>query len=369
MEQEKLVRAAFRVIKGVGSGHLRRLIAYFGSALAAWEASGSRYRQIVGTDQWVEEILKERRNLDPHKIGESLSKEGIQLITPEEEDYPALLAELADAPPLLYYRGQLRGKAEALAVVGSRRATAYGKAAAKVLSRTAAAQGIVILSGLARGIDAAAHQGALEGGGVTWAFLGCGLDRVYPLENKQLAKQILFKGALLSEYPPGTPPKAGNFPGRNRLISGCSRGVLVVEAAERSGALITVDFALEQGREVFAVPGPIFSEQSRGTHHLLRQGAKIVEGIEDIWQELPAWSPERRNIRQDAVSIELLTGEGSSDYDSILEQLGDVPLHIDQLTVHVELPASSIALALLELQLAGKILQLPGQYYVLARKR
>lgn len=369
MEQEKLVRAALRMIKGVGSQHLRQLIAYFGSAVKAWEAPQSKYLQVANQGKWIGEILKGRNNIDPREIGESLSKQGIRMITPDEPDYPPLLTELADAPPLLYYRGHLRGDSEVLAIIGSRQATAYGKSAARVLARAAAAKGIVIASGLARGIDTAAHQGALDSGGMTWAFLGCGLDRVYPLENQRLAEDILDKGALLSEFTPGTPPNAVNFPARNRLISGCSRGVLVVEAAEKSGALITVDFALEQGREVFAVPGPIFSKVSRGTHHLLRQGAKIVEGIEDIWNEVPAWS---KNVGHVSINTELLREKkelpAGMDLGSILQQLSDVPLHIDHITIHSTLPVSSISLALLELQLGGKVIQLPGQHYVLARE-
>ncbi|KJR46828.1 Rossmann fold nucleotide-binding protein Smf [Desulfosporosinus sp. I2] len=367
IEEEKLVRAAFRTISGIGSQHLRRLIAYFGSAVKAWEASTSQYLPMATQEKWVQEIMKVRHMIDPLQIGDSLTKQGIQMITPDEIDYPRLLAELADAPPLLYYRGRLQGSAEGLAIVGSRRATSYGKAVARVLARDAVARGIVVVSGLARGIDTAAHQGALDGGGVTWAFLGCGLDRIYPLENRKLAEGILERGALISEFVPGSPPNAAHFPARNRLISGCSRGVVVVEAAERSGALITVDFALEQGREVFAVPGPIFSEVSRGPHHLLRQGAKIVEGIEDICSELPLGS---HYVGQIAPAKKPAPDIPSSDqeHESILGQLSDVPLHIDQITIHSKLPVSSISLALLELQLSGKVIQLPGQHYVLARE-
>ena len=369
MEQEKIVRAAFRTITGVGSQRLRQLIAYFGSAVKAWEAPQSNYLQVANQEKWIGEILKVRKNIDPREIGDALSKQEIKLITPDESNYPFLLAELADAPPLLYYRGHLRGDAEVLAFVGSRQATTYGKSAARALARDTAAKGIVIASGLARGIDTAAHQGALDSRGMTWAFLGCGLDRVYPPENRRLAEDILERGALISEFTPGTPPNALHFPARNRLISGCSCGVVVVEAAERSGALITADFALEQGREVFAVPGPIFSPVSRGPHHLIRQGAKIVEGIEDICNELPAWSKYATQI---SFKKELLPKEtehpDGMDHMSILQQLSDVPLHIDQITLHSTLPVSTISLALLELQLGGKITQLPGQHYVLARE-
>jgi len=373
LEQEKVVRAAFRTITGVGSQRLRQLIAYFGSAVKAWDASTSKYLQIPHQEHWIKELLKARQSIDPQQIDDRLKKQGIQIIIPDETDYPGLLAELSDAPPLLYYRGHLRGNVEGLAIVGSRKATAYGKAVAKMLARDAVAKGIVITSGLARGIDTAAHQGTLDAGGITWAFLGCGLDQVYPRENQRLAETILEKGALISEFVPGSPPNAQHFPARNRLISGCSRGVVVVEAAERSGALITVDFALEQGREVFAVPGPIFSEVSRGPHHLLRQGAKIVEGIDDICNELPAWSNYVGHISllkgpagKDDEGSDVL--EDLGEYDLILKQLSDVPLHIDEITSNSNLPVSAISLALLELQLGGKITQLPGQHYVLARE-
>ncbi|MCO5388660.1 MAG: DNA-processing protein DprA [Desulfosporosinus sp.] len=374
IEQEKTVRAAFRSITGVGSQRLRHLIACFGSAVKAWEASTSKYLQMPNQEKWIKEVLKARQSIDPQRIGETLLKQGILIITPNEPEYPCLLAELSDAPPLLYYRGQLRGNMESLAIVGSRKATAYGKAVAKMFARDAASKGIVIASGLARGIDTAAHQGTLEAEGITWAFLGCGLDQIYPQENKRLAEEILKKGALISEFAPGSLPIAAHFPARNRLISGCSRGVVVVEAAERSGALITVDFALEQGREVFAVPGPIFSEVSRGTHHLIRQGAKIVEGIEDICNELPAWSSYAGQITlfkgalpQGVESSDAV--ESISEHETILRQLSDVPLHIDRITMNSPLTVSAISLALLELQLAGKVTQLPGQHYVLARER
>lgn len=368
LEKEKMFRAAFRMIKGVGSQHLRQLIAYFGSANQAWEAAQSDYARLTCQGKWISEVLKERRGIDPWKISADLKEQKINLITPQEPNYPGLLIELADAPPILYYRGTLEGSSKVLAIVGSRQATAYGKSAARMLARDTASQGIVIASGLARGIDTAAHQGALDGGGTTWAFLGCGLDQIYPRENSRLAEEIMEKGAIMSEFPPGTPPLAANFPARNRLISGCSRGVVVVEAAERSGAMITVDFALEQGREVFAVPGPIFSPLSRGPHFLLRQGAKIAEGVDDIFNELPlCLKMENRSVfnKQSLIGAKLLE---SDDHKIVLQQLSDIPLHIDQLTVHSTLSAAALSLALLELQLGGKIKQLPGQHYVLARE-
>ncbi len=200
-DKEKLFRAAFHTIKGVGSQHLRQLIAFFGSAVQAWEAAQSAYSPIRPQGKWISEVLRSRKTIDPYKIGADLQDQGIKLITPREPNYPPLLIELADAPPLLYYRGSLKGSIEVLAIVGSRQATSYGKASARMLAREAALQGMVVASGLARGIDTAAHQGALEGGGVTWAFLGCGLDQIYPRENSRLAEQIIEKGAVISEFP------------------------------------------------------------------------------------------------------------------------------------------------------------------------
>ncbi|MHB8126496.1 MAG: DNA-processing protein DprA [Desulfitobacteriaceae bacterium] len=378
IEIEKQSRAAFRTLPGIGSQRLRMLIAYFGSAQAAWLAPFEDYLT-WGKAPWALKVLSLRKGIDPALIKERLDHQGIFTVLPEEDNYPCLLAELVDAPPILYYKGQLRPSKEALAMVGSRQATSYGRAAAGFLSREVAAKGVVIVSGLARGIDTAAHEGALAGLGETWAFLGNGLDRIYPPENRKLAHRIIENGALLSEFIPGTPPEARHFPARNRLISGCSRGVVVIEAAQKSGALITVDFALEQGREVFAVPGPIFSEMSKGTHYLLRLGAKIVEGTEDIWAEIPLWS-DFSSVKPIEKMGKYRRGTSPTGIDStvnmtdqeiglaVINLLSDMPLHIDQIVLSSTYPAGSIALTLLELQLGGKIEQLPGQCYVLARK-
>lgn len=376
-EIEKKARAAFRTIPGVGSQRLRQLIAYFGSATDAWQAASGQYSIWSGAS-WVTEVLKRRESIDLDKIAEKLIQAGIHTVMPGEEQYPYLLGELADAPPLLYFRGYLCAKSEALAIVGSRRATAYGKAAANYLAKEGVKKGLVIVSGLARGIDTAAHEGALAGQGITWAFLGCGLDQVYPKENRHLADRIIEnKGALISEFIPGTPPLATHFPARNRLISGCARGVVVAEAAQKSGALITVDFALEQGREVFAVPGPIFSEMSKGTHQLLRQGAKIVEGIEDICAEVPSWSgdlcyseesEEKAGMSEEKAGQALTNHTACSlEQQEILSLLSDVPLHIDKIVLQCTVSASQVALALLQLQLAGSVKQLPGQHYIINR--
>lgn len=322
--------------------------------------------------------MSERSRLDPYQIAQALAQKEIKTVIPEEEHYPVLLRELADAPPLLYYKGNLEAGEEGIALVGSRKATPYGKAAAGLLGKELVKQGIVVVSGLARGIDTAAHKGAISGQGKTWAILGSGLDYLYPPENQKLAEQIILQGAIISEFPPSVPPEPQFFPMRNRIISGVARGVVVVEAATRSGALITVDFALEQGREVFAVPGPIFSEQSKGCHQLLRQGAKLVEGVEDILSELMIESRGRNFVNEISYASDMDSDEDNNDIrkeinptqgqQEILAFLSDLPLHIDQIAMQSSLTASEVALVLLELQLNGEIEQLPGQRYVLARK-
>jgi DNA processing protein len=376
VDQEKWFRAAIISIPGIGSGHLRRLLAFYGDARKAWEAgmescydwAEAGWRDI----SWLTGFFRAKENIDPQKLKQQWENSGIFTVIPEETKYPALLAECADAHQLLFYQGQVERGAEALAVVGARRATAYGKAAAAFLAGEIVKAGFVVVSGLARGIDAAAHRGALAAGGVTWAFLAGGLDSIYPPENAKLAEDIRTSGALISEYPPGKAVHPGSFPARNRLISGSSRGVVIVEAAQKSGSLITAEFALEQGREVFAVPGPIFSEQSKGTHRLLKMGAKLVAEIDDILCELPrsdyagAFARTRQEYNNKAQKRE--PEQDKPSWTEILACLSDVPLHIDKLTLACSLPAREISLGLLELQLADKIIQLPGQRYVLKRQ-
>ncbi|MEL1134027.1 DNA-processing protein DprA [Desulfitobacterium sp. THU1] len=362
-------------IQGIGSGKLRRLIARFGNACTAWhhlvEEPGST------EDPWLLQISQKLKELDSSEVEERLHAQGINIVIPEEDGYPELLRQLADAPPLLYYKGQLSPSKESLAIVGARKATPYGRAAAEALAKEIAEERIVVVSGLARGIDTAAHRGALAGQGITWAVMGCGLSFMYPPENQKLSEEIMAnQGLLWSEFAPETPPEPQFFPARNRLISGMSRGVVVVEAALKSGALITVDFALEQGREVFAVPGPIFSQMSRGPNHLIRQGAKLIEGFQDICSEIPAFTEGRGSSTPKETNSIMSTNNGqdkkkpqlSSEQEKVLEMLSDLPCHIDQITLNAKIAPELIPLVLLELQLAGRIEQLPGQLYVLAYK-
>lgn len=384
LKEEKLIRAAIHSIPGIGSTRLRVLIEAFGSATNLWykliedRLDKDQRLNKLGKDQWLNKIKEQGKNFDLKELEQWFQFHNIQMVIPEEDGYPHLLRHCADAPPLLYYKGTLQTQEEALAIVGSRRSTSYGRSAAEFLAQELAEKGVIVVSGLARGIDTAAHRGALKGKGITWAVLGCGLLHMYPPENKNLAIEILEqKGAIWSEFYPTTPPTPQLFPIRNRLISGMSRGVLVVEAAQKSGALITVDFALEQGREVFAVPGPIFSEQSKGTHYLLRQGAKLVENYGDIAAEIPTWTKREnlgKNVQEDksenkkSPNGEMATGSEDKEQQKILDLLSYVPMHVDQIIQNTGLAPEEIPLYLLELQLAGKIEQLPGQLYVLAAR-
>lgn len=368
-QKEKVYRASILTIPGLGSQRLRWLIAACGSAFEAWHT-----RETVSgkAPSWLNDFFLARQKIDPGHVEQVMIKEGISLVTREEEHYPGLLAECSDAPPLLFYKGVLQAGRQGIAIVGARKATPYGKAAASLLAGELAQAGYVIISGMARGIDSAAHRGALEAQGTTWAFMAGGLDYIYPPENNKLAQAIMEQGALLSEYPPGMLTEAGQFPARNRLISGSSRGVIVVEAALRSGALITVDFALEQGREVYAVPGPIFSQQSKGTHQLLRMGAKLVESKEDILSELIPMNCLFRKESFASNGVEspenkAYENSNSSQEEQILRHLSDTPVHIDRLAALCSLTPREIALNLLEMQLKGIIIHLPGQHYVLNR--
>jgi len=279
---------AFNHLPGIGPVRFQKIIETFGSASDAWRASPKDLAHCLGK-KIVEEILPVKLSLQPEAVFQKIVQRGIQILSISDERYPALLRDIMYPPYLLYQRGDFdfRSYKKWIALVGTRRATTYGKKVARYLARSLAEEGWVVVSGLALGIDGEAHYGALEGEGKTVAVLGTGVDIVYPGSNRGLAERILHqKGALISEFVPGFGPQKESFPVRNRLISGLSLGVVVVEAPLKSGALITVNFALEQGREVMAVPGSIFSFQSEGTHQLINQGARLVHNVADIVEEL-----------------------------------------------------------------------------------
>jgi DNA processing protein len=296
-------------------------------------------------------------------------------LEPQDAEYPALLREIPDAPECLYVRGALaRGDALAVAVVGSRRATPYGLGLAENLGAELASRGITVVSGLARGIDGAAHRGALRGGGRTIAVLGSGVDVVYPPEHRRLAAEIVASGALVSPFAPGTPPMPYHFPLRNRLIAGMALGVVVVEAAERSGALITARLSAELGREVMAVPGRVTSPVSRGTHALLKDGAALVESWEDVigalparWRECvgaPAPRSERDASGRRGHPVPEPAGGGTADEDQVLRAVGEEPVTMDEVIGRTGLASGRAAARLLELELQGRVRQLEGQRFV-----
>jgi DNA processing protein len=365
MTKEEIGWLRLHLTPGLGRAYLLRLMDAFGPPEQILAASVESWQQQAGVRPEVARAVPGNEHRTVQEAVRILEKAGARIIALADRDhYPPLLKTIHDPPALLYLRGQLP-PAEAFAVVGSRRASESGRRITGGLSRELAERGIGIVSGLARGIDTAAHQGALDGNGYTAAILGCGIDRIYPPENARLFHRILDQqGGILSEYPPGAPPLAGHFPGRNRIISGLCRGVMVVEAADESGSLITADFALEQGREVFAVPGPILSDNSRGVNGLLKDGARLVTEASDILATL--W-PQALNpvLRRQQNTF----AEGLPEPDRrIYEQLSNYPLHVDELGRACGLTPMELSAILLHLELAGGIEQLPGKHYVRSRK-
>jgi DNA processing protein len=346
--------------RGLGRTGIIRLMEAFGSLREVLDAPPAAWTKRAGIRETVAGDLPAERSPRLEAACRELEKARVRIVSLwDQERYPRLLRAIHDPPALLYVRGELPTQ-EALAVVGARRASTAARRLTTEICAELACRDITVISGLARGIDSAAHQGALDGGGCTVAVLGCGIDRIYPPENARLFQRIVERGAVISEYQPGTPPLAGHFPGRNRIISGLCRGVLVVEAAEESGSLITVDFALEQGREVFAVPGPVYAPTSRGVNRLLKDGAHVVTEAQDIldalWPQVP-----RREVRQQEDSFAAALAE---DAHTLYRQLGDDPLHIDELVQKSGLTPMEVSAILLHLELQGGVQQLPGMRYI-----
>jgi DNA processing protein len=342
----------FSLVSGIGPKRLLLLAQAFGDLSKAWEASESQLRAAGLDGETTASLVQMQGKTDLDAEMSRIERVGAHLLTPEDADYPALLRNLPDAPLTLYTRGTLTTQDElALAVVGTRKATGYGRDAAAYFSRHLADQGVTIVSGLAHGIDAAAHRSALEAGGRTIAVMGCGIDRVYPPDHAELARQIAQQGALVSEFPLGVKPEARNFPRRNRIISGISLGVLVVEAPEQSGAMITATLAAEQGREVFAVPGSVFNAASAGANRLIQDGAKLVITVEDILDEL---NIARRKVEARALTKQIApVGSAVGEQEnSVLRFMNSESLPVDELALRCALPASELlgVLTLLELQ-------------------
>ncbi len=290
-----------------------------------------------------------------------LEASAARLVTYISTDYPKSLFEIPDPPPFLYVKGELRSSELSIAIVGSRRATSYGVMTTGKLAGALAGHGVCVVSGMARGVDTAAHKGALQAGGRSIGVLGCGIDQIYPPENRALFEEMAGKGCLVSEFPLGSLPLAENFPRRNRIISGLSKGVLVVEAAEKSGSLITAQYALEHGRDVFAVPGNISFATSRGSNRLIKQGAKLVDCVEDILEELP--KGDLSFVDNPLFQTPRRTFALTPKEAAIYELLARSPLHIDDIITQTELTAGEVSSMLLHLELKGAVTPLPGTHY------
>ncbi len=343
-------------LPGISPHQILNLYRRLGNLKEVFSLSFSTLEKWLSKEK-AERIKNWRNFFDLERELRVLDKESISVLTLREEGYPPLLKEIPDPPPVLYVKGEILSQdRKAIAIVGARNCSLYGKTISRTLAEDLASRGITIVSGVARGIDTFAHLGALESGGRTIGVLGSGLKFPYPPENKKLMENISLQGALISEFPLFTPPFKHNFPRRNRVISGLSLGVVIVEASGRSGALITASFALEQGREVFAVPGKVDSWLSEGTHRLIKEGAKLVDKWEDVWEELTPLLGEPRK-KKEKVKI-------TPEEEKVLKVLGKTPLHIDEIMRKSSLPSTVFYRVLLNLQLKGLIKELPGKLFL-----
>jgi DNA processing protein len=362
MGEQRRYWLGFNLVGGIGAVRLRGLLDVFGNVEAAWNAPEAELRASGLDQRSLQRMLEARTQLDLDRELAKVEDSGCRLVTWEDEGYPERLLEIDAPPPVLYLKGELRLQDRwAAAVVGTRRPTAYGNAVARDLATMLAGSGVTVVSGLARGIDATAHQAVLEAGGRTLAVLGSGLDKTYPPEHRRLAGQIAESGALLSDYPLGTAPEAGNFPPRNRLISGLALVVVIVEAGEGSGALITADFAADQGREVFAVPGSVYSRASQGTNRLIRSGARPLVAFEEVLEALNLDVA----IRQEVVSLALPEDEAEA---KVLQMLTAEPVHVDDIRAQCGLAAAEVSASLAMLELKGRARQVGGMHYVRVRE-
>jgi len=357
---------ALNMIPGVGGATYRRLLNFFGSPGAALRASLKDLNRIRGlTPAVCQSIVDKRDKVSIDREMEMIQQRGCKIITIHDESYPPNLKAIYDPPQVLYVRGDLLpSDSMAVSIVGTRSASPYGKMVAEQISGHLAAKGITVISGMAYGIDTAAHKGCLNAGGRTIAVLGNGLSVVYPARNIKLMEEAIHSGALISEFPMSMRPLRNNFPRRNRVISGLSLGTMVVEAPKRSGALITADFALEQGREVFAVPGQIFSETSGGTHDLIKQGAKLVESVEDIIEELPSYALQPVTEEDFKAEEERMEIQLSADEKAVWKVIGSDQTHIDDISRQANLPSYKVSAALVMLELKGLVQQSAGKMFM-----
>jgi len=350
---------ALNFIPGIGPVLVRTLLDRFGGPEHVFKASRRELETVEGIGERLAALITETdiqgKVRSELKLVEELNA---SIVTFTDKSYPNNLKQIYDPPPLLYVRGDLQAKDDlAISMVGSRLSSSYGRMITERIAGDMARHGVTIVSGMARGIDSAAHRGALSAGGRTIAVLGCGVDIVYPPENRRLFEEITAHGAVISEFPMSTPPEGTNFPRRNRIISGLSLGVVVVQADSRSGSLITAGLALEQNRDVFAVPGNVGMARSRGTNRLIKQGAKLVESADDILEEiLPRFQHQGLEPTDVRPSLE-------DEEERVFRLVEDEPAHIDSIIAQTGMDASRVSAILLQLELRGLVQQLPGKRF------
>ncbi len=358
LSREKLCHVWLASSPSLGYKARRRLMEAFGSAEAAFDGFSPDTKLLSGEKAWQE--LSKMRQMGLDKVAAALRRIGASVCVPGDEAFPEILNDIIDPPDLLFYKGTLgRDLGSAIAVVGSRRETRYGREQARRIARGLAENGVAVISGLARGIDTAAHLGALEGGGRTAAILGSGISNVYPPENRDLAGRIADSGgAVISEFAPGAEPMAYHFPFRNRLVSGLCQGTLLIEAREKSGTLITVGHALAQGREVFALPGQVDMPGSAVPHRLLREGARLVTCCEDILEDMGWAKPDRAPQQLDFIPPDL-----TNDQRRLYDALCGEPLGFEELIERLSVSAPELNAQITMLELMGLIEVLPGRLF------
>jgi DNA processing protein len=351
------------LVPGVGSTLFKRLLERFRSPEAVFRAS---FKELSTVEGLSEKVARAIAGGDFEKSAERelylLEKTGGRILRSCDPEYPRRLKEIYDPPPVLYVRGEIKKPDElAIAIVGSRKTSPYGRDVTENISRDLVRYGVTIVSGMARGIDTVAHEAAVSAGGRTIAVFGCGVDVVYPPENRRLCEEIIGHGAVISEFPMTSRPEAGHFPKRNRIISGLSMGVVVVQAGRKSGSLITAGYALEQSRDVYAVPGNVGAGSSQGTNQLIKEGAKLVEASGDILEEiLPQWQKEQALSLRESVQN---GPELSEEEAAVCGILGDSPLHIDAIIREARFDPGKISSILLNLELKGLVVQWPGKCF------
>jgi DNA processing protein len=352
----------FSLVNGIGPVRLSRLKEVFGDLERAWNAAPEDLRAAGLDNRTIESFLNVRSGTDLDLELRRMEDQGLTVVCVGDKKYPKRLNEVQNAPALLYCWGELEDRDQwAVGIVGTRNPSTYGRAVTEEVSCALARQGLTIVSGLARGVDGIAHQAALEAGGRTIAVLGSGLGNIYPAEHKRLAGMIAKRGAVITEYGLDTPPEGKNFPPRNRIISGMSLGVIVIEAGRSSGALITADFAADQGRDVFAVPGDITRRQSAGTNQLIKQGAHPLTDPEEVFEVLNLAMVEKE------VQLSLDLPENPTER-KLLETLGRHPLHVDEIQAKCQLPTSEISAGLAMLEIKGRVKQVGGMHFVRVRE-